>query len=801
MFIRNLCALLFVFTAYGAMGQKIIDRPAFEGRVSGVKNITRIELSDTATILHVEGVYRPNWWIWVDSVQYIVPSDGGGKLKLKYAEGIGLSSRFVMPASGRHPFKLFFPPLPGGVSRIDWVDADNDGTYGISLAGSGAECAVPCDWQGNWVRTDGSGVWDYSFGKYFAVAGGEFWDYAKVKGKGASTEFYLKNGKNKKVVYARREKDGRMLLGESKNDLKEYSRKRTADPAVVRGDSAGFDSTVLTHGKAVLKGFVRGYVPQMGKRKATVYVENVFLGRQELLYMDIEPDGRFYFETEMDHPGPVLFRFPFRMDFSVFLEPGKETLMCVDMEQYIDPYRDAEDVSARPKTSLFSGANALLNYEIQECKPLLDLNYRRLQNVVKVITSQQFKEYVYRDMETNYQRLAEYEKANGLSRKGKEFFAYSMNFNIALALLDYDYFLEENWKLENKGKKNEDIEPFQKPELGIMYYDFIRKMNLEDVRNVVAGSSFAVLVNRIRYHDLVRSASAAMKITEVVSEMKASGIRFSEREAEFLELLRKLQESNGQDTALLNQLSTNYQEDNTLFNEKYGQQMADIYQRGEAVKKKAILELYFGIKPGLVTALIDLHEKAGKLSKSFIPLTGEELDGFAKSCSVSYVTDCLLRYNDHIKATIEANKQKTGYTLNEAPAVENDKLFGAILEPFKGKVVFVDFWATWCAPCRDGIQRMKGIKEELKDKDIVFVYITGTTSPSATYKNMIPDIKGQHFRLSADQWDYLGKRFNMTGIPHYILVDKEGNITDEKYNAWKAAEEVKADLLKLLRKK
>ena len=78
--------------------------------------------------------------------------------------------------------------------------------------------------------------------------------------------------------------------------------------------------------------------------------------------------------------------------------------------------------------------------------------------------------------------------------------------------------------------------------------------------------------------------------------------------------------------------------------------------------------------------------------------------------------------------------------------------------------------------CRDGIERIKPLKAELADKNIVFVYITNPTSPEKTYKEMIPNIRGEHFRLSQDEWNYLVQKFNIYGIPHYELVDKTGKI-------------------------
>ena len=133
--------------------------------------------------------------------------------------------------------------------------------------------------------------------------------------------------------------------------------------------------------------------------------------------------------------------------------------------------------------------------------------------------------------------------------------------------------------------------------------------------------------------------------------------------------------------------------------------------------------------------------------------------------------------NNELLKKIEINKKKTGFTINETGQVSNEDLFPSIIAKFQGHTLLVDFWATWCGPCKMANKTMLPMKEDLKDKDILFIYITGETSPLETWNNMIPDIQGEHFRVTESQWSYLRSHFNIEGVPTYFVIDKEGNLT------------------------
>ena len=109
--------------------------------------------------------------------------------------------------------------------------------------------------------------------------------------------------------------------------------------------------------------------------------------------------------------------------------------------------------------------------------------------------------------------------------------------------------------------------------------------------------------------------------------------------------------------------------------------------------------------------------------------------------------------------------------------VAPENILQTILDRYKGKVVLIDIWATWCGPCKAGHQMMAPWKQELKGKNIQFIYITSSTSPLATWQEMIKNIDGDHYYLTREQYNYVLQHYESEGIPTYAIYDAQGQQT------------------------
>lgn len=150
---------------------------------------------------------------------------------------------------------------------------------------------------------------------------------------------------------------------------------------------------------------------------------------------------------------------------------------------------------------------------------------------------------------------------------------------------------------------------------------------------------------------------------------------------------------------------------------------------------------------------------------------------FPKSELIPYLLPYInkvIAYNSPDKKKIKEIKFLKGY--------ENIKTANNLFGSLKGKVSYMDIWATWCGPCREELQYSIAMHDTFNNLGIQVVYLSiDTDNADELWKDMIfkLGLKGVNIRTSGELHAELNSLIpKFTGIPRYLIVDKKGKVVE-----------------------
>ena len=159
----------------------------------------------------------------------------------------------------------------------------------------------------------------------------------------------------------------------------------------------------------------------------------------------------------------------------------------------------------------------------------------------------------------------------------------------------------------------------------------------------------------------------------------------------------------------------------------------------------------------------------------------------------TYVKDEFMRAD--YKAKVDKwDLSKPGKPSPEIAAVDIDGRKWTLAD-FRGKYVYIDMWATWCAPCRREMPYLKELEEKFSGAEIVFLGLS-TDRDKTKWEEMVRQGGLTGVQLYLGPQSAFQKAYRIDGIPRFILLDKEGKIIDN--NMSRPSQEVTAQTLESL---
>lgn len=128
---------------------------------------------------------------------------------------------------------------------------------------------------------------------------------------------------------------------------------------------------------------------------------------------------------------------------------------------------------------------------------------------------------------------------------------------------------------------------------------------------------------------------------------------------------------------------------------------------------------------------------------------------------------------------------------DEQIAIRNDytkiSSVDELLAPYKGKIVYLDIWGTWCGPCKAEMSYVPELKTQMKGKDVVFLYLSNDKdNADEKWKEYIRvnKITGEHVRMPEDRirniWEALLPGEEVRSYPTFFIFDRDGKVAVKK---------------------
>ncbi len=360
-----------------------------------------------------------------------------------------------------------------------------------------------------------------------------------------------------------------------------------------------------------------------------------------------------------------------------------------------------------------------------------------------------FKKMEYARRDYRLSNLRTYKKNNKLSTEEQEFIKNTIDYNWGVNLLSYGL--------------NQDIIPGQE------FYNFLDVLKIEN-KNAAKTSMYYWFLNI--YSNYVAKKVQLYRSQDLLSIKDGVDLILSEDSGSTVSQKAILQKYSAADAGKFNR-------QDTLFLDSVFKKHEDIFFTHAYKTNPFVLNL-FSLPRSFSRDVLLTYEFANLLTSNF----REPVELFLNKYN-NEITDTLVRtaflkfYVENTRsvntAEFDSSKVETGSTWVN---VSVDSLLNAIIKKNSPKVILIDVWGTWCQPCLAGIPENNELVAELDSSKFSLVYLC-VQSQRNIWERLIAEkeMKGQHYLLSDDQYQSLREKYNINGIPHYILVDTKAGMS------------------------
>lgn len=712
--------------------------------------IDRVIFTDTGTSVIFTVKQKAGDKINISTKSYISIEDDTAKYYVRHAYGVQLGNYNTIPKEGFIRYRLEFcksekqsGPPP---AYIQFAENHADGVHFYAIYTNDSLLPFPKYLNGNWYKKESGGL-DFIIRPDVVIKNGNI--YKVIAGKHKKGELRLQDRlESQQTLYYKQLPDGSCQLGFSKENNTVFRKNRKACTQLT--SDTGFSRQMVKFDSCVLEGYIWGYRKSQKEKVITIYVNNVLTGNQDVYAIEIGVDGGFTAKIPIYASNYLMISSRYGHK-NIIMEPGKKMFIMLG---------DTAD--------LYMGEMANFNYDMDLLHKLVHYNFYGVSEKVGKIPTQELKRYIEQQAAVGYTLLDSINSKVRISRKAYAFEKADIDYNVVKQLLSYE--IDYNIGYINQYHKvPSQILPESIPDSG--YYSFLTD-SLVNNPDFLFHPGGDICVNRLKYLNLLRTRGLINSVSNIAGILEDKSIPYTKQEVKIINDPSPY-DLNIKDTATIN----TYNRQCKKFVDKYSFE-AELYLNRDY--RDSVLNT-MDIRPGLASDIMMIQDFASRVKNQCSPVDNATLKRIKHALHEQRLAGFIASLNNNMIAEIEANKHKGGYINRTNEGIPAKLLWDSIVKQFKGNVLYVDFWETWCGPCREAIKRIVPVKKHLEGKPVKFIYIASHSSPMATWQNFLPTIRGEHYRLNDDQYKFLQKRLNIIGMPHVLIVDKTGKIVDPYY--------------------
>ncbi|MBR4364774.1 MAG: redoxin family protein [Prevotella sp.] len=613
---------------------------------------------------------------------------------------------------------------------------------------------------GTMWRNEQTGDWDIGFTEKYAIYDCRFWEYGNLKRMNDKFEVTLVNPEKTLKVSVGKQKDGRrqITIGNGKKQVYSLITSETL-PDYPTKDWSTFKDNGYREGDTVtFVGWLKDLPKEVLDKKRLFEIDLYSIYTKEGVEFkgDIDDEGRFIVKVPVENSQEIYADWR-RSHLHTVLEPG-ETYF------YLFDYKN--------KKRLFMGHNARLQNE------LLAHNFIRAyeQSDEHSMTDEQIKAYndqwmnmyqrnvtmldsLLNENPTLSRKYADYQRMSNVSTMAQELLQsrlFAISKKLPQTTLD---FIEDNlW--------SNIVKPYTvSREIGWFLYYYLlmaQEKNPQMQQNMTFDANTLLQMSE---RGLFKASAEDLATIKKWQNMMEQYKKASPDEAQ------KIEEQNKE---LIEEL-------NILMQRPEVEDIVNDYFDMIDLKAKVIDSVY---QDPVLRDIAKGQLLCSRFVERRLPLNQTCMDVLSE-IQLPAIRNAIMARNDKLLAIQQAEVEDIA-SLHPSSDVEGltdgEAILRKILEPYKGRIVYLDIWGTWCGPCKEKLSESDYVKQQLKEFDIVYLYLANR-SPEESWKNVIKQYKltGDncvHYNLPTAQQRAVEEFLHVDAFPTYKLIDKQGNIHD-----------------------